>query len=416
MARQRISRLPQDICDIFEIYQRMSGVRRTYPSKHVQQYLRKSSQDHLNFQQYKLLLSNTYDKEDFPPLLSHSIKPIFKTRLQMGPWENLEPSELFKVPVEQDSIDSESRKTVKRFTDFEAKIIQTLQSHFDGHGVPTSLPLQRAFKWYLRLLRSTPLFLVLRQDNRLFSDSSLQQINYPIQKLKHEVNQLGLEWSTKSPDVTRTYHLADLSNTDIFSTAIKTQNCFDTDNVDQPVAQFDWSHIPPVEDMLIGAINQNKCVELVDKNGSKVSEEEIAKFWKMNPPQSVLNSISLDDASDVFPFDLQMSTFYLLCIEQPIIESDHTKLFDLIENSSLDVVGARISLTNPHINKFFRQDITTETEPLNLNYNELLKIAEKSHHRTTNPLEATMERLGELGLTEVEKGCHNNCIYLLPKP
>jgi hypothetical protein len=333
----------------------------------------------------------------------------------MDPLESLKPYELFKVPVEQDSIDSESHKTVKRYTDYEAKVIQTLQSHFDGHGVPTSLPLQRAFKWYIRLLQSTPLFLVLRQDNRLFSDSSLQQINYPIEKLKHEVNQLGLEYSTKSPDMTRTYHLADLSNTDIFTTAITTQNYFDTANIDQSLAQFDWSHIPPVEDKLIDAINQNKCVDIVDKTGSKGSEDEINKFWKKNPLQQLLRTIELDDSNDKFPFDLQMSTFYLLCIEQPIIESDHTKIFDLIDNSTLEVVGARISLTNPHINKFFRQDITTETVSHNLNYNELLKIAEKSHHRNTNPLEATMERMGELGLTEVEKGCHNNSIYLLPK-
>lgn len=377
---------------MLQLYQQKSIQESVYPNNEVQKYLRKASREYSNFQQYKLIRNHSYNEEDFPKILAHSLRPIFAQPIKQSDLESIDTKDLFKVPVEDDSITSKSRDVAKRYSDYQAKVVKTVVTHYTPHtSVPDSQSIINSFKWYLKLVENTPLFIIVKADNRLFSDSSINQYDKPVQDMKNEVKKL------QDPNATRSYHFTDLTTYDLFNLAVKTQN------------HTGYKKVRNVPDALVNRLNASKHTQVVDRYLQPIEEKEVRYFFERHPIRNLVKELDRKLIKEIFPFDLEYSSYYLLCIEDTVIEQDHGKLFDLLENSPFEVVGARLSLSNNLISKFFKQGVA-ET---NTSYESLLK---RTKEVTPEEIENTMKRLGELGLTHVEEGCHNNCIYLLPEP
>lgn len=393
---------------MLKIYHEISVQESLYPNNEVQTYLRKASKQYCEFQQYKLLNDHSFKREDFSLILSHSIKPIFAKPIKQNGIESMKTQDLFKVRIDQDS--STGQVVARNYNDYEAKLIMTLASHYNRYTLlPKSKIMYDQFKWYLRLLENTPIFLVLKHENRLFSENSINQFDKLILDMKRQVTKLAID-KNKLTNSTRSYHFTDLTTYDIFKMAIKSQKYFqNNDDFDSILKTINWNEVSTIKDELITRFSPHNIQE-IDSNLHKVKQSEIIDFFKKNRLNRILKDLHKYSLNQVFPYDLQYSSYYVLCIEDSIIEQNHNQLFDLIENLDFEIIASRLSLSNNLINQFFKLGVG-QSNPIN--YETLLKKAQKT---STLELETTMKRLGELGLTHVQQGCHNNCIYLLPEP
>lgn len=439
MSYRTLSRLPKHILHIFKIYERASNHILPYTNPRIRNYLQKSSEDYSNFQRNQLLTNNSstgkFNSNDFPPILSSLIEPIFKDKLKLGPLEEMTTEEIFKYSqYEKDEvgksvsttdlapISSTYNRTSKNFTDYQAQIATSFASYFTPyHSMPNSVGMKRSFQWYQRLLANTPIIFILRQTNRLLSESSLSQINKPLADLKQSI--ASLLNSLINKDIynddknIRNYHLTDLTTVDIFSLAIKSQLHFQSDKeFEKQYLMADWNYYDGISDKLCDTLLSAKSVKLTDKSFNPVNinpEELVSKF----PLHRVFRDLENTDVRDAFPYDIKYHDYYLLTIENPIIHEDHAALLNILNEykDNFEVAAVRLGTNNESISQFISHEMHSKG-PDTVSYDGLLQIAKSSHNtQIESHMDTLMKGLGELGLVKVEEGSSKNCIYLFHK-
>ena len=442
MSNYTLSRLPDHILHIFKIYERASNNALPYKNVRIKNYLQRTTPEYNNFQRQKLLTDKSekgkFNPNDFPPIISTLIKPIFEGSLDLGELENMRTEDIFKQhqdkkePRETDNnevdftpIISSASRTTKNFTDYQAQIASSFAAYFSPYrSVPKVNLIKNSFQWYQRLLNNTPIIFVLRQTNRLFSESSLSQVNKPLNDFKTAIMLLQNSFADESDKTIRNYHFTDLSTVDLFSLANKSQRHFQSDkDFEKLFASADWKTENNVNDKLSEALVANKSVELTDRsfNTVNVSPHEIINKF---PIHKVLKELEYTNVREVFPYDIKYHDYHLLTIENPIIQDDHSKLLNILEayKNSFEIISVRMGLNNQVINDFFSQKVhASDTVSTSKSYDELLQIAKSRHDEAgqkrseISSIDTLMKRLGEFGLVRVEEGFAKNCIYLFHK-
>lgn len=442
MSNYTLSRLPDNILHIFKIYERASNNALPYKNARIKNYLQRTTPEYYNFQRNKLLTDNSgigkFNPNDFPPIISTLIKPIFEGPLELGGLENMRTEDIFKqhqdkkVARETDDnisdftpIISSASRTTKNFSDYQAQIASSFAAYFRPYrSVPNVNLIKNSFQWYQRLLNNTPIIFVLRQTNRLFSESSLSQVNKPLNDFKRAVSLLQNNFADESDKNIRNYHFTDLSTVDLFSLANKSQRHFQSDkDFDSLFATADWKTQNNVHDKLSEALLANKSVELTDQSFNTVNvspHEIISKF----PLHKVLKELEYTNVREAFPYDIKYHDYHLLTIENPIMQEDHSELLNILDTykDSFEIISVRMGLNNQTINDFFSHNIhSSDTISTSESYDELLEIAKSKHDGAgkkkseLSSIDTLMKRLGESGLIRVEEGFAKNCIYLFHK-
>jgi hypothetical protein len=404
MSKRELAKLPLHIYSMLKVYETASNVMmKTYSNASVKNFLHKTSDGYTSFQNYKLLRSNTVNTGDFAYIVGDSIGLIFETPLKLGHLESLKTQELFNVKTPStdfpDSIASSYRRTAKQLTDFEANIIKTLGSHYNPkRSVPRVESIQNSYKWYTKLLQQTPVFFVLRKHNRLYSESFLLQIDKPYTDFKQKVATLGNTFRhAKEETAVRNYHFTNLTTTDLFKLAIK-------DKTPETPTQ------PPTKDKLIELLDAKDEITFTNTSMDEITEQEVINYTNEQPLSSILSRLSESEINQVFPYDLNFTNYYLLCIEDDVLQNNHDELFDAIEDSEFELIAGRFSLLNPHINDFFHRDLPAKSGTKN--YSQMLEMAQNKPDDHINDI---MKRVGGFGLVSVEQGLDETSIYLLPK-
>lgn len=442
MSNYTLSRLPDHILHIFKIYERASNNALPYKNARIKNYLQRTTPEYYNFQRNKLLTDNSgigkFNPNDFPPIISTLIKPIFEGPLELGGLENMRTEDIFKqhqdkkVARETDDnisdftpIISSASRTTKNFSDYQAQIASSFAAYFRPYrSVPNVNLIKNSFQWYQRLLNNTPIIFVLRQTNRLFSESSLSQVNKPLNDFKRAVSLLQNNFADESDKNIRNYHFTDLSTVDLFSLANKSQRHFQSDkDFDSLFATADWKTQNNVHDKLSEALLANKSVEMTDQSFNTVNvspHEIISKF----PLHKVLKELEYTNVREAFPYDIKYHDYHLLTIENPIMQEDHSELLNILDTykDSFEIISVRMGLNNQTINDFFSHNIhSSDTISTSESYDELLEIAKSKHDGAgkkkseLSSIDTLMKRLGESGLIRVEEGFAKNCIYLFHK-
>lgn len=390
MSRTALAKLPVHVRCALNLYERECS--RSNPINHIMRlHVQKTSPDYVNFSGGKLRTS-VYNKDDFLPLIGESIKPIFDSNLILDDFEDLSTDQLF-IDLVDDSIVSKSLRTTKQTSDFTAKIITSFASHYSPRRkIPYKESLQGVYKWFTKLLLDTPVILVLKQKNILYSDSSIEQINKPVLDMREAITELCNNEFPFSPE--RSYHFTELSYIDLFQLAIKAQG--------------------KKKDSLVEVLNTEKNIEWLTSmevsdvgENTYVQENQVKRYVEENP-ELVKQSIEIP-IGEIFPYDISYNDFYLVTIEAPVIERNHEQLLEIIANSEFELVAARMSLGNDLISLFLHQG--RETLEPGSRYEELLERARKARS-SLNSVHDLVGLLGSQGLLKVSEGCDGGSIYL----
>lgn len=422
MSSHTVNRIPLTIRKFLRIYvlasQKVAGSR----SEVVRNYFYHTSDEFRRFQTYKLLRQNTIHCPNFPPLMRKLVGPIVDGGLDLGELENLSTDELFNLPkdYEEMPIYSEYGSTVKNFTNHEAQILSSFASYLNPYkSLPQTKSQRHSFKWYLKLLKNTPVFLILSQRHKLFSETSLYQINKPLIDINSEIIKLGnkLGRELKGESAKRNYHLTDLATIDIFAMALKSFDSFSKnlgDSFKSVLSEVDWNEIDQRVDQLSDKLFSSKILDIIDtKTGKKIIYPFSLSdnFGKQYSLLSMRKKLENSNIEEVIPFDMVYNQYYILTIEDPVLHQNHSSLLKLIEKSDFEVLGARISLENDLINDYLKSSLI-QHEAI-LDYESLLQHAAKRHNGSRGNIDYLMKSLGGLGLTRVEQDFRKNCIYLL---
>ncbi|ODV82083.1 uncharacterized protein CANTADRAFT_32632, partial [Suhomyces tanzawaensis NRRL Y-17324] len=348
MSQRTLSRLPPHVSAVVSLYSKAVARYSLYPSKPIQEYMQRTSGEHERFQNYKLR-ANAYNSHDFPPLVSKTIRPIFKAPLQVLPGEDVSTEELVASlfpnqlaatsPVFKESLHSHSHRTAKQNSDYTARIISALASYYSPfQAVPPVASLQNSVQWYRKLLQNTPIVLVLRKKHRLFSSSSLAQLDVGTVEMAQRVTRLGNTVAQDDEGVaaTRSYHFTNLNTIDLFALAL----------------QEHVSNSTRLKDTIFASEPR-----FVDHDGNTVEKATVVEYLQHHPVHELIRTLGkyeqAEEMGQLLPFDMEYTSHHILTIEGPVVERNHQELLDMLDSSEFEVVAARISLQHPAIHQFF---------------------------------------------------------------
>lgn len=354
---------------------------------------------------------------DLCDIINDNIQRIFQGGLDLGKLENYNTNELFNDKNSDGyypfiSLDPKT----KNKSSFQAKISRTLISHYKPPltAAPSgnSKFFSNSFKWFQNTLKYAPIIFFLKQEHRLFSSSMINQINKPLSDLTHAITQLSQalvtedNFNSNDDILRRNYHLSDLADFDIFNAAVKSGEA-DIDAVD-------WRRINTIEDKLCSRLQQAQKLQVLDKQNHVIDNYNnmIRNYPLRNISKQLYDS---EDIKDIFPFDLTFSTFNLLTIEDRIIKHSHQPLLDILHKfrNDFEIVAVRLSTEDEHIYNFVQHGLQ-QPEKREQTYETMLESLKTSNSKKEN-IDNELRALGQWGLTNVEEGCHNNCIYLFPQ-
>lgn len=273
--------------------------------------------------------------------------------------------------------------------------------------------LQNVHKWFTRLLRHTPVVFVLKERQQLFSDTSLAQINQPWIDLRKKVYELSKSFGTED----RTYHATELTYVDLLRLAESQEGMKENEVIKEKlelkeeedvkeeidVKEFqenDQTHLNRSLCPLSQCVADHQDIFYTDENGNVVPTEEVEDFVKGDYGM-LLKKVNRNPVHDVFPFDVNYNEFFLVTIEEPLVAQDHTALMKVLRESGMELVAARMLLSNPHIAEFFHEDLR---QPVG--YEGMLESAKRSRQ----PMAKLMTELAGQGLVKVKPGNNSVCL------
>lgn len=434
MSKITLDRLPKHVKHMFQIYEAACSSVDPLKAKTLRKYARESSAGYENFQRFKLLneksLTNKLDKHAFPPIILSNIANVFEEPPNIGQLEGIPTKDLFKlekiksplykrVPFETDPIPSDAHKT-KHYSDYQAHVLNSLASYFRwNRSLPPTKQARNSFRWYLRLLRETPVILFLKEKNRLFSDTSLSEVNKPLQDFRYYLSQLRATFKGHTEKSTRNYHMTDLVSLDLFDLAIRSQSLFQNEDLfEQIVDTIKWDAFDLVQDKLTQFLSRNRSIAITDRDFVPVfvdTENLLARY----PLHEITKQLENFPVHEVFPYDLKYADYYILTIENPILNEDHLGLFKLLQSfkDHFHLATVRIHMRNEYTSKFFHSVADKQSSSFSESgsYNDLLQLAKTRHNNDmveNDRLGQLLKLLGEQGLVQVEESPDKSALYL----
>ncbi|CAH6719862.1 hypothetical protein CLIB1444_02S18228 [[Candida] jaroonii] len=384
MSQLTRARLPKKINDLLTIYTKITTPRddfKEYKSENVPQGNYKIFKEGINH---------------FPKIQHPLLKSLFEP---IDSVEMLETDEIFKpeyrnriskdVVRREDDEDEEfedlrfsriipTKKTIYT-SQFTSDIMKLLASYYSPRShVPNNKRYENMFKWFLRKLHYSPLIIFLKQPARLFSEPSLQQINFPYVNLQREINDMKEE---------NNYHITELTELDILNLAISSQMNYTKDQLKSNKLDLDikWDELEsdPLSEEL------QKQIDVKITNKKDIIDLKDLTF----ETDDVLNKLKFRKLPEIMTYDINFNQLYIITIDNESLHNDHQQLINSIQHSGLEIAAIRLDTNSPLIvNSFENMNNDPHT-----NMDHLLKS------------------FGELGLTKVKTGVFNNCIYLLNK-
>lgn len=381
MSQLTKARLPRKINDLLTIYTKVTTPRDDFK-------IFKS--DDRPVENYKLFKEGI---NGFPKIQRPLLEPLFKP---IDSIEMLETEDLFKPEYRNKITKDIPNKEEEDFEDlrlsrilpskktlytnqFTSDILKLLASYYNPRDhVPDTKRYEGIFKWFLRKLYYSPLIIFLKQPARLFSEPSIQQINFPYTNLRRQINDLTAD---------NNYHITELTELDILMLAISSQGKFTKDqiNTGNLDLKIDWTDLEA--DHL--AEELHKLVDVKITHGKEIIDPKDLDF----EIDDIIDKLNFRALSDIMTYDINFNNLFIVTVDNESLHNDHQKLINLIDQSGLEIAAIRLDTNSPLIVNSFEN---MSKEP-HTNMDHLLK------------------RFGELGLTKVKTGVFNNCIYLLNK-
>lgn len=421
MSQITVNRIPRALRGLLQVYEHSCDKNAPVQDPHVRTFLHKQSHQHQLFirnkiHQNRINLSYT----DFPPLQHRLVRPLFLNRFQYDKLESYGIDDLFKPEynkpitatldpeVKLPRIVSSRNTSINRYPPYHANMLKSLAAHFSPRKhVPRILTYQNIYKWFHRLLTYTPVVIILRQPQRLLSNGSISQINFPYSNLAYQVNELKKPLE-KVLDITRSYHLTQLVDSDILELAIKSKLEFTKNELLQHKDPFaiNWARYGSMHDKLCKILSTSKDVKLLRNN--EITEEDPQAIFNDDYMNSTLKLLETNHVSDFFPYDLGYNDYHILTIESPILNQDHTEMMNLLLSiSDFEVLAVRLDLNNPLISDSLA-DKSDKPEPAE-GYQQML---DSIHKPPVSNVDKLVEFFGEIGLTQADYGFDRDCIYL----
>lgn len=385
------------------------------PLPEVEAHVTRSSDPYRAFARHKLAGPGTrFHKDDFPKLVSRGLAPIFSTTIRTEPLDDMSVDDIF-ASSKDDTISGSPGLTWHKSSEFGSSMITSMASSQNPiRWVPRYEHGQRQVKWFIKLVRNTPVVIFLRQRHRLFSQASLYQINMPLMDLQEGVRRLAAQQGLDGG--LRTYHLTELTRVDLLEVAIKTSTRINDEySLGEQVEALAGQPILSTPDILCRNLhrNRNMVVVLVPDRTELEDFTEIEE----HPMKMVRNALHLGhDISDAFPYDLEYSTYHMVTIEDAVLGADHSSLFGLLASSDLEVVAASLGLDNQDVDDFVAHRMTS-SRINDMDYNAMLEYA-KTHGKrpgeTPSNSDTIADHLARLGLVQVRRGWSDLAVYLYP--
>ncbi|KAK6465933.1 hypothetical protein DFJ63DRAFT_37234 [Scheffersomyces coipomensis] len=415
MSSQSWKRIPRTLQYMLRLYETASNSLSVYSNQDVRTFLQRNSQEYKFFQRYKLIRSNEFDNSAFPPIMAESIKPYFDDKLKFNSIDDIPTKELFNIPKNDmldsdDSIHTMYSRTVTQSSDYFASLISLFSSTLSPRTeVPNITSLQNSFKWYTKLLNNTPIIFFLSQKHRLFSNTSLSKIDKAYLDLEYEITEIA---NDLGKNVDRSYHFTKLGLIDIFNLAVKHQDKFYKQNIndfDEILSTINWQDCE--DDGLCESLMSHKLYEIIDSKFKPVSQETLDYYLNQNKFERLKRAFINKRAISALPYDLIYSTTYMLCIEDSVIDGDYSRILQTIKSSDFEIIGARLSLDNRVILENIPR--TIEAAENTTGYDTLLQKAKTD--RTKEPsIKSLFSFIGQTNLVTVELNNNESSVYFLP--
>lgn len=428
MSTITYKRLPVAVRDFFKVYGYCCDMEAGEANPMVKQYLRSHTDQHSAFIRNKLVTGGAINVMNLPHVQRQLLEPLFQKPYVFDELECRSTELLFKdeynaeknttlrhtiggtgstsTPEPLDGsrmarIPSHTNKTLHNHSSFHANLMKSFASYYSPVlEVPLHVSYQNVYRWLYRLLENTPIVLLLTQRNNLLSNTTINQINVPFTHLKQQINQLASTFKT-----TRSYHITELIDLDIFQLAIRSQNHYrEALTRNEDIETIDFALLAAIEDPLCTLLAQTKNVQLL-KHGHLCDEPLESVFTKF-PVQNIKRDLEFSAIHNIFPYDLTYNDSFILTIEAPVVDQNHDKLIETLVkfNNDFDISAIRLSTSNNHL----LQSIESSTSNSPDTYEDLINFAS----RTQSNVDTVIKHFAEMGLVNVSANPTNNCIYL----
>lgn len=370
---------------------------------------------------------NEMNKEHFDPMVAELLAPITEKPLKLEGVEALLVKELMEKAGFKDipgtGFSSGKARAVRNSSDFQANIISSFASAVSPLGSlpPVELAL-RSFLWYRKLLAVSPIIIFLRQKQRLFSELTINQTNFPFEKLRSAVSSLSLEhaYSSSIEQRLHNYHLTNIATTDLLRLASLALNLPEKNWKRKEI----WSGLQKPDSLCDKLLEAQRphIVSLEDALDVELADITLARKYPLNKLRETLLRDDSPDVHSVFPYDVHYSDVFSLSIEHPVLRENHDQLLDILEKQSeIDIFAVRLNTKYPEIAEGLTKAIDSSTRGFrshSMNYDQLLQLAEGSRGDKQKPSDETsmvsfIERLGKLGLVHVNEGIARDSIVLM---
>lgn len=417
MSRHTITRIPSDIQNIFRIYEHACNKFGTVQNLLIRRHLQRAGPYYDRFSRSKLLRQDNhhviYHPSDFEPVVAEVIAPIFTEPIKLEDNDQFHSRER-QTKLHDNALVSEKNISSKQFTDHQAKILSLLASYYS----PLSRlpPLKVAFKsfmWYQRLLANTPIMFFLRQKQRLMSDPSLRSANLPLRKFTDDLTKLTSKYINE-PTLdkrVRNYHMTLLTTTDLLDLALKTEAQGDLQDENLFADAF-WETFENANDPLSGRLREYQLPYVSDHDGnhplsgakSFLVTEVIRSLDTIDDPREYLSA---------FPFDLSYHELFVLTIEAPVIDEDHSELLNLLErHTGLEVCAVRLSVADNSFLGTMEWILAARDNSTQTTYDQLLNMAKRLRTLDRSGVPGVLERIGQWGLLEVHESSSGKGLYM----
>ncbi|EGV60681.1 hypothetical protein CANTEDRAFT_96125 [Yamadazyma tenuis ATCC 10573] len=280
-------------------------------------------------------------------------------------------------------------------------------AHFSPRQfIPNSVTHRNIFRWYQRLLQYSPVTIFLKQKNRLLSESSTSQINFPYRNLKYQIKALSSKHGSK-----RSYHLTELIYYDTLSLAIRSRERGYTET--KPRIK-DWPSINIEHDELCNKLSSSKDIEILHK-GTRFEGPE-SDIFEQFPVKETIGELEQTSIADVFPYDVSFNDLYILTIEAPVLGDSHEELMRILRasESEFQIFAVRLDLTQQLLLSSFKSSMKPSVQKnVDYKYDDLLEIAKNA--KLHSNIDDLIQFFAEQGSTRVALNKAQDSLYLLEK-
>lgn len=436
MSSKSLAGIPSHIRHVLKIFNKVSNAKVSLADERVRNYLVESSSDYRNAIRDKILTCMRkglpYKPNELAPYINDNLQALFSGDINSDPMENISTRSIFNlkdkngwIREDQTQITSTQSRSIKKYTDHQAKLIRSFSSYYSPlRKLPKDKLFANTFKWYVRLLEKTPVVFFLKVTNRLFSDYSIAELCKPVSDFREELSKLQnkhiRDALSKSKSM-RSYHFTELLNPDLFGLAIKSQYALKhTGDFEEALMSLNWEELNDQSDALCDILSRKRDIKLVNQQLKPVNVDP-NRFIRELPLKDIFLQLDSLSVNEVLPYDIIYDDLYMLTIESLIIDQNHDAVMKLIEKyrTDLQLIAVRLSLDSPAIMDFLSSQKASSgisKTHFNSSYEELLLIAKMNHTEDSGDehykFADVMKRIGELGLDRVNYGTSNNCIYI----